>query len=68
MLLDAKLPVSYILNSIRADLARVMLISGFFQVLKWNLESYLPPILLPLPATRGLRHCPSWPLAKTRPG
>jgi putative membrane protein len=53
MLLDTKLPVSCILNSIQADLARVLIISGFFQLLKWNLEAYLPPILLPLPAIMG---------------
>ena len=43
MLLDTKLPVNYILKRIRADVARVLLISVIFQVLKRYLGFYLPP-------------------------
>lgn len=53
MLLDVKLPASYILKRIWPDVVRVLLISVFFQVLERYLGTYLPPIPLTLPAILG---------------
>jgi putative membrane protein len=53
MLLDVKLPTSYILKRIWPDVVLVLLISVFFQVLKRYLGAYLPPIPLTLPSILG---------------
>ena len=53
MLLDVKLPSLYILKRIFPDVMLVLLISVVFQVLKWYLGRYLPPIPLSLPSILG---------------
>ncbi|WP_022823866.1 bestrophin family protein [Hymenobacter norwichensis] len=53
MLLDTKLPVSYIFKRIWPDILRVLLISGVFQVLKMTFSEYLPAIPLQLPTILG---------------
>lgn len=53
MLLDDRLPVSYILKRIWPNVARVLVISVVFQVLKNHLGAYLPPVPLSLPTILG---------------
>ncbi|MBC6609040.1 hypothetical protein H8B13_19635 [Hymenobacter sp. BT188] len=53
MLLDAKLPVRFILKRILPDVGRMLLLSVIFQVLKWFYGPYLPPIPLSLPSILG---------------
>lgn len=53
MLLDVKLPVSFILKRIWPDVALVLLISVFFELLERYLAAYLPPIPLTLPSILG---------------
>lgn len=53
MLLDTKLPISYIFKHILPDILRVLLISIFFQVLKMRFSEYLPVIPLQLPTILG---------------
>lgn len=53
MLLDVKLPASYILKRIWPDVALVLLISAFFELLEVYLAAYLPPIPLTLPSILG---------------
>ncbi|MBO0360768.1 hypothetical protein J0X19_22600 [Hymenobacter sp. BT186] len=53
MLLDTKLPVSYIVKRIWPDILRVLLISVVFQVLKMTFSDYLPAIPLQLPTILG---------------
>jgi putative membrane protein len=53
MLLDTKLPISYISKRIQNDIIRVLLISIFFQALKMRFSEYLPAIPLQLPTILG---------------
>lgn len=53
MLLDTKLPFTYIVNRIMPDVVRVLLISIFFQVVKFYFAGYLPQIPLQLPTILG---------------
>lgn len=53
MLLNAKIPIGYIVKHIRADVVRVLLISIFFHLLKLALGTYLPLIPLQLPTILG---------------
>ena len=53
MLLDVKLPASYILKRIWPDVLVVLLIAVFFQFLERYLATYLPPIPLTLPSILG---------------
>ncbi|MCR5886587.1 hypothetical protein LRS06_02120 [Hymenobacter sp. J193] len=53
MLLDTKLPVSYIFTRIKPDVIRVLLISVVFQLLKMFFVDYLPRIPLQLPTILG---------------
>ena len=53
MLLDANIPISYILKHIWADVVRVLLISIFFHLLKLALGAYLPLTPLQLPTILG---------------
>lgn len=53
MLLNAKIPIGYIVKHIRADVVRVLLISIFFHLLKLALGPYLPLIPLQLPTILG---------------
>jgi putative membrane protein len=53
MLLDTKLPFTYIINRIMPDVVRVLLISVFFQVVKYYFADYLPQIPLQLPTILG---------------
>lgn len=53
MLLDTKLPFSYIFKRIQPDIIRVLLISIFFQVFKYWFSAYLPLIPLQLPTILG---------------
>lgn len=53
MLLDTKLPASYILTRMWPDIIRVLLISVSFQLLKFFLGDYLPEIPLQLPTILG---------------
>jgi putative membrane protein len=53
MLLDVKLPVSFILKRIWPDVLLVLLISAFFELLERYLAAYLPPIPLTLPSILG---------------
>ncbi|QIX60198.1 hypothetical protein HER32_02940 [Hymenobacter sp. BT18] len=53
MLLDTKLPISYIFTRIKPDIIRVLLISGVFQLLKLFFFAYLPRVPLQLPTILG---------------
>lgn len=53
MLIETKLPVKYIFKQIKNDVARVLVVSIFFQLIKSFLSSYLPPLPLQLPAVLG---------------
>ncbi|UOG74642.1 hypothetical protein MTX78_21305 [Hymenobacter tibetensis] len=53
MLTDTKIPFRYIIKQIRFDIARVFLVSVFFQMLKYYFSSYLPPIPVQLPTILG---------------
>jgi len=53
MLLDTRIPVSYIFKHIQPDMVRVLLISIFFHLLKQYLGEFLPLIPLQLPTILG---------------
>lgn len=53
MLLDTKIPVRYIFKDIYPDIARVLLMSGIFQVLKEFFVNYLPVLPLQLATVLG---------------
>lgn len=53
MLLDQRLPITYIFTRMWADIVRVLLISIFFQLLKEFFVGYLPAIPLQLPTILG---------------
>lgn len=53
MLIETKIPYRYIFRQIRWDIARVILFSLFFVVLKTYVANYLPPVPVQLPTIMG---------------
>lgn len=53
MLIEAKIPFGYIFNQIKWDVARVVLFSLLFVVLKTYVANYLPPVPVQLPTIMG---------------
>lgn len=53
MLIEARIPFGYIFNQIKWDVARVVLFSLVFVVLKTYVAEYLPPVPVQLPTIMG---------------
>ncbi|OON69587.1 bestrophin family protein [Hymenobacter sp. CRA2] len=53
MLIEAKVPFRYIFRQIRRDVARVVLFSLIFVVLKTYVADYMPPVPVQLPTIMG---------------
>ncbi|MBC8084089.1 MAG: hypothetical protein H7Z21_12835 [Hymenobacter sp.] len=53
MLTDKRIPFQYIFRQIRVDVARVLVFSLFFQLLKLFFADYLPPVPAQLPTILG---------------
>jgi putative membrane protein len=53
MLIEAKLPFHYLFNQVKWDVARVVLFSLAFVILKTYVADYLPPVPVQLPTIMG---------------